>query len=278
MTNSDNYIDDKLKENSGELEKIKEQDEIERARKANEKLDKAKKTKVELTDRIKSIILYVGMMAAIISGVAYINITIVLINGFETSLEFESQILFSIIGVIVGLSISTMLRLQGIAFAKKNQFAYDSMKKYYAVLNKTKSIKNLHDIKYYLIRATILDVIIKGIIVAVTTWFILDLTTKGNGDWELLKLAFANLGLFTGFGLIALSGAFDKYLDEHIPVIIEKTKKLEKQIEQKEKEEKRLLEQKAKQKPKTTPKAKPKPKPKKKTTTKKKTVKGKKIN
>ena len=223
--NSEDYIDDELKKNRGvDLEKI------EQARKANEKLKKAKKVKVEFTEHIKNIILYVGFASAIISAIAYINITIVLINGFETKLDFESQILFSIIGVVVGLSISTMLRFQGISFAKKNPYAFGVMKTYYEVLNKTKSIKKLHTITWYMGWATLFDVVIKGTIVSFTLWFILDLSSSGNGDWELLKLAFANLGLFTGFGLIALSSAFDKYLDQHIPAIIEITTKLKTKI------------------------------------------------
>ena len=257
MAKSDDYIEEALKKDNGEL---KELEKIEQARKANEKLKKTKKIKVEFTERIKNIILYVGFVAAIISAIAYINITIVLINGFETSLDFENQILFSVIGVIVGLSISTMLRFQGIAFAKKNPYAFDIMKKYYIALNKTKSIKNLHTIKYYLVKATIIDIIIKGSIVAITMWFILDISSSGNDNWELLKLAIANLGLFTGFGLVALSSAFDKYLDEHIPVIIELTKKLDAQEVEKEKKEKQRLLQIEKDKV----KAKKKPTPKKK--------------
>jgi hypothetical protein len=100
------------------------------------------------------------------------------------------------------------------------------MKSYYSALNKTKKEKDLHDITHYLIRSTIIDIIIKGSLVTISTFFILYIFIEGSKNWGLIGLAVANIFLFTGFGLVGLARAYDKYLDEHIPVIKERTIKL----------------------------------------------------
>ena len=222
MSKNDDYIDKKLGENSGELKTLEDT--------AKEKLQKNKKIKVKLTEKIKDLLLYVGFFFSLIGGFAYIVITVVLVTGFEANLELENQIVFSVISALIGLSISFALRNQGIAFAKKEKLSQEVMKKYYEVVNKTKKTKDLHDIKYYLIRATIIDFFIKGIIVGVMIWFMISIFIGGSKNYGLVGLAFANLLLFTGFGLIALSSAYDKYVDEHIPVIIQRTERLEIEI------------------------------------------------
>ena len=222
MSKNDDYMDKKLEENSGELKTLEDT--------AKEKLQKNKKIKVKLTEKIKDLLLYVGFFFSLIGGFAYIVITVVLVTGFEANLELENQIVFSVISALIGLSISFALRNQGIAFAKKEKLSQEVMKKYYEVVNKTKKTKDLHDIKYYLIRATIIDFFIKGIIVGVMIWFMISIFIGGSKNYGLVGLAFANLLLFTGFGLIALSSAYDKYVDEHIPVIIQRTERLEIEI------------------------------------------------
>lgn len=263
IPNSDEYIDNELEKSSGvDLTKLEQ--------KSKEKLRKRKESKVKLTERIKELLLYVGFFFALIGGFSYIIVTWVLIKGFNTSLELENQILFSVISALIGLSISFALRNQGIAFAKKEPRSIEIMKEYYETLNKTKTMKQLHDIKYYLVKATIFDFIIKGVLVATSLWFMISIFIGGSGNYGLIGMAFANLFLFTGFGLIALSSAYDKYIDEHVPVITERTIKIKKEIIAKEKEEERLLQieidkekakLKAKEKKKNTPKKKPKKKP-----------------
>ena len=222
MAKSDDYIEEELKKNKGELDNLE--------KKAQDKLQKNKENKTKLTEKIKEVLLYVGFLFSIIGGFSYIVITVVLVTGFEANLELENQIVFSVISALIGLSISFALRNQGIAFAKKEPKSQVVMKKYYEVINKTKKPKELHDIKHYLIRATIIDFFIKGIIVGVMIWFMISIFIGGSKNYGLIGLAFANLLLFTGFGLIALSSAYDKYVDEHIPVISQRTERLEKQI------------------------------------------------
>ena len=184
------------------------------------------KVEKKLNDRIKEYLLYAGFAAAVISVLAYMVITVVMIVGFESDLEAQNQILFAVLGACVGLVITFSLRGQGIAFAKREQESQDVMKEYHAALNKRKKEKELKDITHYVFWATIKDIIIKGITVGVSTYYVLYIFMQGNGDWSLIGLALSNLLMFSGFGLVALSKTYDKYIEEHIPVIRERTKKI----------------------------------------------------
>jgi len=191
-----------------------------------QRLETRKQRSELLNESIKDMLLYVGFASAIISGIAYIVVTAVMVRGLTTNFEIINQVIFSILSSLVGLTITFSLRSQGVLFAKRNPEARDIMKSYYSALNKTKKEKDLHDITHYLIRSTIIDIIIKGLLVTISTFFILYIFIEGSKNWGLIGLAVANIFLFTGFGLVGLARAYDKYLDEHIPVIKERTIKL----------------------------------------------------
>lgn len=180
-----------------------------------------------MNSKIKKLLEYTGIAGSIISALAYIVATLVIVWGFETKLEMEKQILFSLLGAFTGLMITFFLRGQGVSFAKKEPESQRVMKEYYEKMNRKKTIKQLHTIKHYLVVQTILDIIFKGVSVAFSTYFILYIFMEGNGDMSLVFLAVANILMFACFGLVALSKAFDKYLDEHIPAIREIIKKLD---------------------------------------------------
>lgn len=193
---------------------------------------------INMNDKVKKFLEYTGIAGSIITAIAYITATLVIVWGFETRLEMEKQILFSLLGAFTGLMITFFLRGQGVIFAKKDPEAEKVMKEYYEKINRKKTIKQLHTIKHYIVVQTILDVIFKGVSVAFSTYFILYIFMEGNGDISLIFLAVANILMFACFGLVALSKAYDKYLDEHIPAIREIIAKLDqaRSIAQKEKE------------------------------------------
>lgn len=179
-----------------------------------------------LTEQIKLTLLYVGIISSIISAIAYVIITFVLVVGFTSDIELQAQITISVLGAVTGLLITFSLRNQGIMFAKREDESQNIMREYNQLLNKDKKEKELHDIRYHLIRATIKDVIFKGITVAVSLFFVLYIAIEGNGNYSLLALAFANIFMFTGFGLVGLSNMYDKYMDEHLPVMKERIERM----------------------------------------------------
>jgi hypothetical protein len=188
--------------------------------------------------KVKKVLEYTGIIGSIISAIAYIVMTYVIVVGFSSAVDMEKQILFAVLGSLVGLIITMLLRSQGIQFASKEEESKVIMKKYYEVMNKKKSVKQLHTIKHYVIVQTIMDIFSKGISVGVSTWFVLYIFMEGNGDYSLFMLAVSNILMFAGFGLVALSKAYDKYMDEHIPAIKEIILKLDqaRSIAQKEKD------------------------------------------
>jgi hypothetical protein len=221
--NSDEYMDNELK--------IKED-----LKKLDNMRENKKRKNEELSQAVKSLLLYAGFLGAIISALAYLIITIVMVKGVSTGIAIQNQILFSILGALTGLLISFLLRNQGIIYAKQNEESKEVMKEYRSQINKTKPLKKLHTISWYLLWATIRDIFMKGVTIAVSTWFVLYIFIEGSGNWSLIGLAIANILMFAGFGLVGLATVYDKYLEEHIPVIKERIEQLKKINKNKEKE------------------------------------------
>jgi hypothetical protein len=172
-----------------------------------------------MNDKIKNFLLYTGIIGSIISAISYLIMTWVIVVGFTTAVDQDKQILFAVLGALVGLVITSLLRGQGINFARKEDESQKIMAEYHLLINKKKTIKQMHTIKYYVIMSTIQDIFTKALTIGISTWFILFIFMEGNGDFSLFLLAISNLFMFAGFGLVALSKSYDKYIEEHIPVI-----------------------------------------------------------
>ena len=172
-----------------------------------------------MNDKLKKILNYTGIFASIISAIAYLVITYVIVIGFESAVDMQKQILFSILGSFIGLMITFFLRNQGITFAQKEETSQKVMKEYFELINKNKPMKKLHTIKHFMVWSTIKDIFSKGISIAGTTYLVLYIFMEGNGDFSLFLLAVSNICMFAGFGFLAISKAYDKYMDEHIPVM-----------------------------------------------------------
>lgn len=179
-----------------------------------------------MSNKVQNILLWVGTAGAAIFSIAYLIIIMVLINGFEVEMQLTQMIGVAILGWVTGTMISVMLRGQGIAFASNDPDSKKVMNDYYKAINKTKTVKQLRTIKWYILWGTLSDIFIKGITTAMSTFFVMYIFIEGNGNWGLLGMAFSNLFMFISFGLIAMSKGFDKYMNEHIPAIIEITNKI----------------------------------------------------
>ena len=182
-----------------------------------------------MTNKIERTLVYVGSLGALISAIAYIVITVVLIMGFETKMEMEQQLLISVLGAVTGLSITWMLRGQGIALAENEPESKEIMDEYRRVLNKTKNIKKLRTIHYHVTVNMIKDVFMKAVTIGVSTYFALYIFMEGSGDFGLLGLAITNLLLFISFGILSLAKAYTFYRTEHLAAIKERTIQIKKQ-------------------------------------------------
>jgi hypothetical protein len=227
---SDDYIEKELAKSVTETE-------LEALKKLNDKRDVNKDA---LNSFVRAILLYAGFIGTAISATSYIIATFVMINGLSSNLTIENQVLFSALGAVVGILISSLLRSQGIIYAKQNEEVKAIEKSYETEKNKKKTYKQLHTITWYMLWAFIRDVFIKGLTIAVSLYFIIRIFVDGSGDYGLLWLAISNIFLFISFGLVGLSKMYEKYIDKHIPAIIVRTAKLREEATAKEIEKKHI--------------------------------------
>ncbi len=183
-----------------------------------------------MNDTLKKFMLWTASIGAALTAVFYLLAIIILVNGIENSLSQEKQLLYSLIGALTGMIMIYLLREQGISLAADELESKKIMSAYYKALNKTKNLKQLKTIGYYRVLWLIRDVFTKGLTVMASTMGIIYVFIEGNGDLGLILLATANLFLFTTFGIIGLSKAYDKYINEHLPAILERTQKLIDQV------------------------------------------------
>lgn len=172
-----------------------------------------------MNDKIKNFLIYTGLFGAIAGGIGYILIIMAIVMGFETDLSTNQQMTIAIIGASSGILINISLRYQGIAFASKEEKSKIVNERYQLLINKDKPIKSYKLIGYFMFWAIIKDIIFKGLTVGLTTYFLIYIFVEGNGDYSLFLVALANLMMFTGFGLMGLSGMYDKYIQNHIPAL-----------------------------------------------------------
>lgn len=223
MESSEKYIEEELEKNKGvDLKRLED------LRK------KKKENKDALNQNVRRILLYSGFIGAVISAIAYLIATFVMITGVSADLSTQNQVLFSVLGAIIGVLIATLLRSQGVIYAKQNPEVQEIMKSYSLEKNKTKTMKQLHTITWYLFWATVQDVLIKGSSAIISMFLIIYIFVEGSGDWGLLWLAISNIGLFTGFGLVSLSTIYEKYIENHLPAVIARIEKLKEQALEKD--------------------------------------------
>lgn len=177
-----------------------------------------------MTENVKKVLQYIGIIGASLMGVVYIITTVILVQGFEAGMGVTNNIIFSVVNTVVGLMITQFLKVQGIAFAKSIPDNKQILTTYYNTKIKE---KKMHSITYYWITTVVKDVFIKGVLLAGSTFGIVYLVIQGSHDYKLLLLAVANLIMFTCFGLLAMNSAYDFFNNQHIPFIKDKLGKLE---------------------------------------------------
>lgn len=183
-----------------------------------------------MNDTLKKFMLWTASIGAALTAVFYLLAIIILVTGIQNTLTQEKQLLFSLMGAVTGMIMMYLLREQGISLAANESESKQIMSEYYKALNKTKKLKQLKMIGYYRVLWLVIDLFTKGVTVMASTMGIIYVFIEGNGDLGLILLATANLFLFTTFGIIGLSKAYDKYINEHLPAVIERTQQLKDQV------------------------------------------------
>ncbi len=167
-----------------------------------------------------------GAALAGAGAIGLLLITLVFIVGVEKGLTGEQRTILVIITALVGLLMGMSLIMQGITLSKKENEA--TLNEYFSFFykNKTRALWRDH-IAWYIIVKFIENLFFKVSSVAASTWLALYIMIEGNGDWSLLWTTLSSLTLFTGFGLMGMSSAYDWHNTRHmrfIEVMIERLK------------------------------------------------------
>lgn len=189
-------------------------------------IDEYKLKKLAINQRIKDILTYVGATTAVIFGAVYIAVLLVLVLGFESNIEPNQQLLFVGLGAAAGFMIDVALMGQGISLAKRHDECENVMKHYYEAKVRHMSRKRPSTINSYIAKHLVKTLFTKVLMGAASIYLIVHFVIIGSQDMTLLLLGIANLLMFTGFGIMSLAGAYDFYIEQHIPAIIAKTEKL----------------------------------------------------
>lgn len=182
--------------------------------------------KKQFYEHIKDVLTYTGIALAVIAGIAYLIIIYILVFGFNIHYNREQLVAFLLLGGAVGVLINIAMRIQGIDFAKLTPTAKQVMEE----LTKLSGISDNVKIRpmWVMFVTTILkDIIVKGGSIGFSLYFVIDIAYQGLGEEKYFYLAFANLLLYFGLGLLSMSKAYDYYLESHIPYMKQKIKKLE---------------------------------------------------
>lgn len=170
----------------------------------------------------------IGIMIAAIAAAVYLVIVYILIEGFETQHQQNVLEVFVSLGAIVGVLISLSFRSQGITYARDTEEAKKQLKEYRDLKGKSTKTK-VYPIWIWLTISFIKDVLLKGVSLGATIYFSISIVYEGIKDYTYLFLAFANVLMFIGFGMMSLGGSYSRYMNYQIPYIQQKIEKLKKE-------------------------------------------------
>lgn len=178
--------------------------------------EKKKNSEKFFEERIKPIFNLVGYIGAIVSGLAYLITIVLIVVGFKAHYTSQFMICYGLGNAVFGLLITFFMRYQGQLFARNLPENKEVLKEYYGSKAKKK-----HNISYYWTIETIKDIIIKGISIVIATYFTMNFIIVATNDYMMFLLGFVSLLMFISFGMIACNNMYDKYNQEHIPLLKE---------------------------------------------------------
>lgn len=170
-----------------------------------------------LTEKVKSLVFWAGLISSIISAVAYIIIVFVMVFGFRVETTLTNNIVFSLITAFVGLLISQFLKWQGISFAKKEEDVAEVWERYYKRKTKKRKYRSL---KSFWIKSFLTDMFFKSLMIALISVGTVYVFISASGDVMRILMALFNLTLFAGFGMMSLSKAYDFTKEEHVAYML----------------------------------------------------------
>lgn len=179
-----------------------------------------------MTDKIRQTLVYTGTILTVVFAIVNIILLAILIVGFQAKLELNQLLFLAIVQAVFSIAIISSLMYQGIAFAKDYEDNKVIMNAWEELSNGRKKEDKIRTISHYVVSSTIKNVLLKGGMVFLTTYSMISIAIMGMNDITILWIGLANILMSVGFGMLSLVGAFDFYIDKHIPAIKVKINKL----------------------------------------------------
>lgn len=201
--------------------------------KAALKILEAKKEVRKLSQKVKDILAWVGYLLSALGMIGYFATILTLVLGVgELELEvFGKDGIFFIIGLAFGLFIRTGFYIQGISYAKQEH--ENILKEYHneKVKDEKEVTRKSFEFKM-LIEVTISTALQVAMFFLSTIGFVYLAGFAGIRNPIYIGNAISNLFMFTGFGLLSLNSAYEKYILYKIPIIKERLRKIKEKGEQ----------------------------------------------
>ena len=187
-----------------------------------------------IAEKVKAILNKVMFVAAGGVLVFYIAGVLLFIVGLGFHAKLHVLAGFAILsGLVVWLS-STFITGQGAKDAAKVEYHKEVMLKYRKLLNKnTVKKKHLTTSPNFLFKRVLTGFITKAISVVIMVSGVIYIALEGSGMWGLLLPTIGNVCMAVALGLKGYMDAYDHYVDEHIPAVLELIERLEVELSEK---------------------------------------------
>lgn len=169
-------------------------------------------------EKVLPILHYIGIIGASIMSVAYIILSVVLINGFKAEKTLKTTI-FAIVSAGVGFLIMQFLKYQGQCFAEEKEENKPLLELYWGTTTKD---KKAHSMIFFWVKSGVTDFLVKAGTVALTSIGLIYIIIEGSHDYSLIALAIVNLLMFISFGFLSLVKTYNYFNRVYMKYIKEK--------------------------------------------------------
>lgn len=172
----------------------------------------------------------IGIVGAILAGVADVIFVIIFVIGVDMRQEFSSSVLFAVVNALVGILINFLLRYQGQKYAEiENE---ELCTKFYK--KKVKENKKFISMTTWNVLSTIKDFVIKGVSTAFSICGVVYISIEGSKNPVQILITLVTLVLFACFGLMSMNSSYYRFYNVQVPYM-----ELKVEEEEKEKKEKK---------------------------------------
>ena len=173
----------------------------------------------------------VGIVGAILAGIADVIFVIIFVVGVDIKQNFTSSVIFAVTNAIIGIIINVLLRYQGQKYAEiENE---NLCERFYR--KKVKETKKILSMTAWNIFSAIKDIFIKGLSAVFSICGVVYISIEGSKNPIQILITLVSLTLFSCFGLISMNSSYCRFYNVQVPYMELKIKeKNEKEIGEKE--------------------------------------------